>query len=70
MVMGSGGGGAIPCPRRVNPLLCLLTPPQAFVFCCAHADLIKRYLADSKWAHSRDMKVRACGGSGGGGSGG
>eukprot|EP00198_Chlamydomonas_reinhardtii_P001454 XP_001690790.1 predicted protein [Chlamydomonas reinhardtii] len=31
---------------------------EAFVFCCAHADLIKRYLADSKWAHSRDMKVR------------
>ncbi|KAG2491384.1 hypothetical protein HYH03_010176 [Edaphochlamys debaryana] len=30
---------------------------ETFVFCCAHADLIKRYLADSKWAHSRDMKV-------------
>ncbi|GFR46848.1 hypothetical protein Agub_g8488 [Astrephomene gubernaculifera] len=30
---------------------------EVFVFCCAHADLIKRYLAESKWAHSRDMKV-------------
>lgn len=30
---------------------------EAFVFCCAHADLIQRYLAESKWAHSKDMKV-------------
>ncbi|KXZ48102.1 hypothetical protein GPECTOR_30g197 [Gonium pectorale] len=30
---------------------------ECFVFCCAHADLIKRYLSDSKWANSRDMKV-------------
>ncbi|EFJ50987.1 hypothetical protein VOLCADRAFT_57555, partial [Volvox carteri f. nagariensis] len=30
---------------------------ETFVFCCAHADLIKRYLSESKWAYSKDMKV-------------
>jgi len=32
---------------------------EVFVFCCAHADQIKRYLAESKWAHSREMTVTA-----------
>lgn len=37
------------------------------MFCCAHADLIQRYLAESKWAHSKDMKAGAGVASGGGG---
>lgn len=31
---------------------------QVFVFCCSHADQIKAYLAESKWARSRDMVVQ------------
>lgn len=30
---------------------------QVFVFCCAHADQIKKYISDSKWAHNREMTV-------------
>lgn len=30
---------------------------ETYVFCCAHADQLKRYLADSKWARSKGMKV-------------
>jgi translation initiation factor eIF-2B subunit epsilon len=30
---------------------------QVFVFCCAHADQIKRYLAESKWSANREMVV-------------
>jgi len=33
---------------------------QTYVFCCAHADQIKKYLADSKWGGSggaRQMRV-------------
>lgn len=52
--------------HRVDPInstsgrrrhLCLLLLPQVFVFCCAHADQIKAYLASSKWAKHRDMTV-------------
>ena len=34
---------------------------QTYVFCCAHADQIKKYLAESKWgtasAGARQMRV-------------
>ncbi len=47
--------------------VCVDAAAQAFVFCCAHADLIQRYLAESKWAHSKDMKAGAGATPGGGG---
>jgi hypothetical protein len=38
-----------------------LTPsplsPQIYVFCCAHADQIKKYLADSKWLKQRSPRI-------------
>lgn len=34
------------------PLCC-----QIFVFCCAHADLIRKYLQESKWLKQREPKI-------------
>lgn len=38
-----------PCPTRARA--------QIFVFCCAHADQIKKYLAESKWLKQRSPRI-------------
>lgn len=61
-----------PAPRRppLEPASLPPTPPQIFVFCCAHADQIKKYLADSKWTRQRSPRIVTVGRPrGGGGSG-
>jgi hypothetical protein len=59
---------AAPCapgePSVLRPLPLPERPPalQIYLFCCAHADQIKKYLSESKWLKQRSPKIITVGG--------